>query len=138
MRRSIVCLLLSGFLAACSTSPAFELGSVVVKPSKNAYAAGEPVTAQLSNGSSSEIGFGACALRAERLTGSQWVLVGSADAPCTLQLILLGAHDERTLQLYDSLTLPGEYRLRFEFAPHSELSVGERIYSPSFSVVAPQ
>ena len=138
MRRLLVCFVVSGLVAGCSSSTGIQAGKVVVTPSKSVYAPGELVTARLSNGLSNGISFGGCSLRAERQVGSQWELVGPEGVPCTMSLLFLGAYSERTLQLYDDLSVAGVYRLRFEFAPSPQLSIGEVAHSASFTVVAPQ
>jgi hypothetical protein len=136
MRRSVFYLGFLASLAGCSSLLGLRSGEVVLTPARSVFSAGETVTARLSNGSSDSIGYGACALRAERHNGSQWELAGPESVGCTMQLILLGANSERTLELRFGTPLSaGEYRLRFYYTPDIK-APDQALYSPTFIVQA--
>ena len=119
-------------LAGCSASTAAPTDDVVLVPTKSVYAPGETVSAQLFNRSEDRIGYGACSVRLEHLSGSQWVLIGPEEVPCILILYVLEPASTRTLQTPLNQTLEtGTYRLRQEILPHTRLPA-RMIHSPEF------
>ena len=131
-RSSIFSLVYLLALAGCSGSTAPQPGDVVLIPTKSVYAPGETVSAQLFNRSDEQIGFGACSVRFEHLTGSQWVLVGPEQVPCIAILYVLEPASTRMMQIPLDQTLEsGTYRLRQEILPHTSLPA-RTIYSPEF------
>jgi hypothetical protein len=133
MRRSVFYLGFLASLVGCSSLLGLRSGEVVLTPARSVFSAGETVTARLSNGSSDSIGYGACALHAERHEGSEWVLAGLSPG-CTMQTIFLGPHSDRTLELRAGTPLTaGEYRLVFYYSPDNR-APDQPLYSSSFTV----
>jgi hypothetical protein len=123
-------------VGGCSSFLGPHSDRVELTPAKPIFTVGEPVTARLSNGSGDQIGYGACALRAERHQGADWVLAGPSQVGCTMQLIVLGPNSERMLELRIGTPLiAGEYRLLFYYTPDTR-SPDKPLYSPSFTVEA--
>jgi hypothetical protein len=134
MRRFVFPLLSLLVLAGCSDSTASRTDDVLLVPTMNVYAPGESVSALLFPRSEQQIGYGACSVRLEHLTGSQWTLVGPEEVGCIMVLYVLEPASARTIQVPLSRTLePGTYRLRQEILPGTRLPA-RMIHSPEFQV----
>ena len=121
-------------LAGCSQSTEPKNDNVVIVPTKNVYAPGESVSAQLFNRSPEQIGYGSCSLRVEQLAGARWNLIGPAELACDAVLIILSPTSTRVMQVQLDPTLEsGTYRLRLEILPNTSLPT-RFIYSPDFRV----
>ena len=137
MKTILVCLTSAVIVAACSDPVAPLSRTVTLTLDAQSYAAGETISARLSNRSRSVIGYGACSLELERFIGGSWALVNPGPRPCIHILYTLAPGGALPLRVgLPSSLEPGTYRLRQEILPDTSLP-SRYVRSDAFIVRAP-
>ena len=126
-------------LAGCGSPLAASFGGgggaegVELIVAEESYARGEQGMLSLVNGSKDPVGYGACALRLERLSAAGWRTVGSDPEVCILILYVVQAGATRELPFETASLDPGTYRYRLEIMPDTQLP-STHIRSSSFRI----